>query len=251
MTLSVTYITYNAARCFADSLTSIAGLTEDIVVVDSGSSDDTRAIAGRFGARLFEREWPGFGAQRQFAIEQAHHDWVLVLDADEILLPPAIAAIEAALSQKRLPAAFVLPRHNFFHGKRIRFGDWGHDRVLRLVDRRCGKFSDDEVHERWLTPGHTSRLDAPIGHYSFENYKAMLAKLDQYSDLNAQRMLARGRSIGNHDPLLHAMAAFFKGYILRLGFLDGTEGAGIALTTALGSFMKYGKALELQRTMRS
>ncbi len=249
--LSVAYITFNAARCFADSLASIAGLTDDIVVVDSGSTDDTLAIAAHFGARAQVRDWPGFGSQKQFAVEQARHGWVLVLDADEVLLPPAVATIKQALISDDLPAGFLLPRYNFFHGKRIRFGDWGKDRVLRLVDPRHGRFSNDAVHEHWITDGPVRRLNAPIGHYSYENYKAMLVKLDRYSDLNARSLLARGRAVGRHEPMLHALAAFLKGYVLRLGFLDGSDGAGIALTTALGSFMKYAKALELRQASPS
>ncbi|MHB8427724.1 MAG: glycosyltransferase family 2 protein [Acidiferrobacterales bacterium] len=246
--LSVAYITHNASRCFADSLASISNLADDIVVVDSGSTDDTLAIATRFSARVHVRDWPGFGPQKQFAVEQADHDWVLVLDADEVLLPPAAMVIKQVLATDELPAGFFLPRFNFFHGRRIRFGDWGKDNVLRLVDRRRGQFSDDVVHERWVAGGPVRRLNAPIGHYSFENYKAMLGKLDRYSDLNARSLLARGHSIGRHEPMVHALAAFLKGYVLRLGFLDGTDGAGIALTTALGSFMKYAKALELQQS---
>jgi glycosyltransferase involved in cell wall biosynthesis len=247
MDLSVTYITYNAARCFAESLASVADLTDDVVVVDSGSRDNTCEIAARFGARLFKRDWPGFGPQKQYAIEQSRNDWILVLDADEILSTSAIAHIKKALSESNLPAGYILPRHNFFHGKRIRFGDWGNDKVLRLVDRRQGRFSDDIVHERWLINGQIKRVNAPICHYSFENYKAMLAKLDQYSDLNARKLLERNRIVGSHEPLLHAIAAFIKCYVLRLGFLDGGDGAGIALVTALGSFLKYAKAIELQQ----
>ncbi|MFZ5659621.1 MAG: glycosyltransferase family 2 protein [Pseudomonadota bacterium] len=244
--LTVVYITRNAARCLRQSLASAKALAADLVLVDSGSTDETLNIAQDFGARIFQREWPGFGPQKQFAVEQARHDWVLVLDADEVLLPEAVPAIRAALAKERLPAGFRLPRRNFFHGKPIRFGDWGRDRVLRLVDRRQGRFSADAVHERWETAGPVADLHAPLAHYSFENYKAMLAKLDQYSDLNAAKLVARGRRVRPHEPLAHAMAAFFKGYVLRLGFLDGSEGAGIALTTALGSFMKYAKALEMQ-----
>ncbi|MHB8256385.1 MAG: glycosyltransferase family 2 protein [Acidiferrobacterales bacterium] len=245
--LSVVYITCNAARCFDESLKSVTGLTDDIVVIDSGSTDDTLAIAARHGARIVVRDWRGFGPQKQFAVEHANHDWVLILDADEILLSPAVISIRNALTAATLPAGFTLRRHNFFHGKRIRFGDWGKDEVLRLVDRRRGRFSNDAVHERWLTDGSVCRLSAAIGHHSFESYKAMLAKLDLYSDLNARGLMARGRTISRYDPPLHALAAFLKGYVFRLGFLDGSDGVGIALATALGSFMKYAKALELRQ----
>lgn len=244
--LSIVYITLNAMRCLPQSLASLDGLSDDLVVVDAGSSDDTMATAQRFGARTFHQDWRGFGLQKQFAVEQTRHDWVLILDADEVLLPQAKTAIRRVLDADAHPAAFSLPRHNYLHGKRIRHGDWGGDRVLRLVDRRRGAFTPDMVHERWVAQGPVAFLDAPLAHYSFENYKAMLAKLDQYSDLTAEKLAAQGRRVRAHEPMSHALMAFLKGYIFRLGFLDGTEGAAIALTSALGSFMKYAKALELQ-----
>ncbi len=248
--LSVVYITLNAERLLQESLESICTLTDDLVIVDAGSTDETLRIAENFGARIFRRPWPGFGLQKQFAVEQARHDWVLILDADEVLIPASIHSLKLALSTPALPAGFLLPRHNYLHGKRIRFGDWSRDRVLRLVDRCQGQFSQNKIHERWLTDGPVRLLDAPIAHYSFPDYKSMLAKLDQYSDLNAQQLLDRGAHIKATAPMSHTLAAFFRGYIFRLGFLDGTEGAAIALTTALGSFMKYAKALELQQTQR-
>ncbi len=248
--LSVVYITLNAARLLRESLESVRTLTDDLVIVDAGSTDETLNIAESFGARIFRRPWPGFGLQKQFAVEQARHDWVLILDADEVLVTDSIPLLKQALSTPALPAGFILPRHNYLHGKRIHFGDWSRDRVLRLVDRRRGQFSPDQVHERWLTDGSARLLDAPLAHYSFPDYKSMLAKLDQYSDLNARQLLARGTHISASAPMSHALAAFVKGYIFRLGFLDGTEGAAIALTTALGSFMKYAKALELRQAQR-
>lgn len=246
--ISVAYITKDAARCFSQSLASISGLAAEVVVVDSGSTDDTCDIARRHGARVVVQAWQGFGKQKQGAVDLCTHPWVLVLDADEVLAPEAVAAIKDALRATDLPAAFSLPRHNFFHGRRIRFGDWSSDRVIRLVDRRQGRFSEDVVHEHWVSSGRVAPLYGPIRHYSFENYKAMLEKVDRYSDLNAQRLLARGQRVKSFQPLLHALGAFMRSYVLRLGILDGTDGAGIALTTALGAFMKYAKALEQQRS---
>lgn len=248
--LSVVYITLNADRLLRESLESIRTLTDDVVIVDAGSTDETLCIAASFSARIFQRPWPGFGLQKQFAVEQAQHNWVLILDADEVLTPEAIPVIRHALANPTLPAGFILPRHNYLHGKRIRYGDWGRDRVMRLVDRRQGRFSPSQVHERWVTDGPVQALNAPIDHYSYPDYKSMLAKLDQYSDLSAQQLLARDSHISASAPLIHAVAAFLKSYIFRRGFLDGTEGAAIAMTIAMGSFMKYAKALELRQAQR-
>ena len=244
LALSIVYITLNAERCLAKSLNSVAAIADDIVVVDSGSVDGTKWIAQQHGARLFEQPWLGFGRQKQNAVERAMHDWVLVLDADELLTEETGAAVSNALRGERLPAGFVLTRRNFFHGKEIRFGDWAGDRVLRLVDRRVGRFSDDEVHEKWLTNGEVHRLKEAILHYPFENYGTMLDRLARYSDLSARMLSERNIKLSAMAPVTHGLYAFIRCYVFKLGVLDGTDGFGIALVTALGSFLKYAKARE-------
>lgn len=242
--LSVVYITLDADRCLDESLNSIVPVADDIVVVDSGSTDRTRSIAQKYGARFFEQPWLGFGRQKQSAVEFARHDWVLVLDADEVLTQEAAAAVRDALHAEYLPAGFRLARRNFFHGKEIRFGDWAGDRVLRLVDRRVGRFSDDEVHEKWLATGEVLRLKGEILHYPFENYGAMLNKLERYSNLNAKKLRQCNAKLSVTAPVTHGLYAFLRCYFFRLGVLDGADGFGIALITALGSFLKYARARE-------
>lgn len=244
MKLSVVYITLNAERCLAESMDSIAAIADDVVVVDSGSSDRTSAIAREHGARFFEQSWLGFGPQKQHAVERAMHDWVLILDADEVLSGEAAEAVRDALGAEQLPAGFSLARRNFFHGREIRFGDWAGDRVLRLVDRRAGRFSDDEVHEAWLTTGEVRRLQGAIRHYPFENYGAMLNKLARYSELGARKLGQRNARPSAAAPVTHGLYAFLRCYFFRLGMFDGADGFGIALITALGSFLKYARARE-------
>ena len=242
--LSIVYITLNAERCLAESLKSIATVADDTVVVDSGSSDRTSLIAREHGARFFEQSWLGFGRQKQYAVERAMHDWVLILDADEVLTREAGEAIKDALRAEHLPAGFSLPRRNFFHGKEILFGDWAGDRILRLVDRRAGRFSDDEVHEKWLTAGEVLRLQGGILHYPFENYGAMLNKLARYSELGARKLGQRNVRPSATTAVTHGLYAFVRCYFFRLGMFDGVDGFGIALITALGSFLKYARARE-------
>lgn len=242
--LSIVYITLNAERCLAESLQSAAAIADDIVVVDSGSSDRTSAIVKEHGARFFEQSWLGFGPQKQHAVERAMHDWVLILDADEVLTREAAEAVREALQAERLPAGFSLARRNFFHGREIRFGDWAGDRVLRLVDRRAGRFSDDEVHEAWLTTGEVRRLKGAILHYPFQDYGAMLNKLARYSELGARKLGQRDARPSAAAAMTHGLYAFVRCYFFRLGMLDGVDGFGIALITALGSFLKYARARE-------
>jgi (heptosyl)LPS beta-1,4-glucosyltransferase len=223
----------------------VTPIADDIVVVDSGSTDATKSIAQANGARVFDQLWLGFGPQKQHAVDHALHDWVLIVDADEVLTKEACTAIKAALLSKKLPAGFTLNRRNFFHGKEVRFGDWAGDHVLRLVDRRVGRFSDHQVHESWLTDGQVVAIGAHMLHYPFENYGAMLAKLARYSDLNAQELLRRRGRPSAIAPATHGVAAFLRCYFLKMGVFDGSDGFGIALVTALGSFLKHAKAREI------
>ncbi|MEY2341899.1 glycosyltransferase family 2 protein [Acidithiobacillus sp. IBUN Pt1247-S3] len=246
--LSVVYVAQNAAAVLPRSLASVQGWADEIVVVDGGSSDATREIAEGFGARVIDRPWAGFAAQRQFAVEQAQQDWVLMLDSDEVLRPEGREAIQATLMAPS-QAAYRLRRCSSFHGRRIRHGDWAQDTVLRLFDRRRGRYDLTEtVHESWHCEGPVGDLGVmALDHYSYTDYAQLLGKMQQYAQLNAQKVYARGRPVAASAPMSHAMAAFLRTYLLRLGFLDGVDGAAIAWTTALGAFMKYAIAREMQQ----
>jgi len=247
--LSAVYITKDAGAHFGASLESVAPLVRDIVVVDSGSQDDTLSLAEAAGARIFHQSWPGFGAQRQFAVEQARYDWVLVIDGDEVLRPEGRARIRALLQDAPDASAYALRRQSYIGARPIRHGDWGRDWVVRLLDRRCGHYdASDLVHESWhgVDPGR--RLPGVhLDHYSFASYADMLTKLARYGQLNAEQLQRRGRRVGPWMPTSHALGAFLRSYFFKGGFLDGLDGAAIAWTTALGAFMKYAIAYERQR----
>ncbi|MCY0871386.1 MAG: glycosyltransferase family 2 protein [Acidithiobacillus caldus] len=247
--LSAVYITKDAGAHFRTSLASVVDLVEDIVVVDSGSRDDTLTLAEAAGARIYQRPWPGFGAQRQYAVEQAKTDWVLVIDGDEVLRPEGCARIRALFERPLEAAAYALRRRSYIGRRAIRHGDWGEDWVLRLLDRRRGHYdAGDLVHESWRCAAPGQRLPGlHLDHYTFASYADMLTKLARYGRLNAEQLYRRGRPIGSRMAMNHAVAAFLRSYVLRLGFLDGVDGAAIAWTTALGSFMKYAIAYEMQR----
>ncbi|MHB1736284.1 MAG: glycosyltransferase family 2 protein [Acidithiobacillus sp.] len=247
--LSVVYVTKNAGRHFGRSLASVANIADELLVVDSGSQDNTLMVARNAGARIIERSWPGFAAQRQFAVAAAENPWILMMDADEILTDTAAKAIRNAILIREPAgvAGYRLERRSFFHGKEICHGDWAHDQVLRLFDRRCGAYGENLVHEAWETHGTIARIPGcALYHYSYANYGELLDKLRRYATLNAQQVHQRGKALHAYMPMTHALAAFWRGYFWRLGFLDGVEGAAIAWTTALGAFMKYAMALELR-----
>lgn len=245
--LSVVYITLNADKYLEKSLNSIKNIAQEILIVDCGSVDQTLAIAQKLEVKVISRAWQGFAVQRQLAVDSASHDWILVLDADEVLTESGVQVIVGALSSISDVAAYSLRRLSIFHDKKILHGDWGYDRVLRLFDRRQGKYTNSMVHECWETKGDKKALPGiSILHYSYADYAELLGKMKQYAILGAQQLRHRRKVLRAHMPMTHAIAAFTRSYFLRLGMLDGVEGAAIAWTTALGAFMKYAIALEMQ-----
>lgn len=243
--LSIVYITLNAEKYLQESLLASQRLSNDLLIVDSGSTDDTLAIASELGVNIIQQDWLGFSAQKQLAIDSAKYDWVLFLDADEVLTNEAIDEIKQILSQKDLPAAFSLPRQNFFQGKWIKHGSWWPDRVTRLINRKKGRMRPVNVHECWETSEKVLKINSPIKHYSYDSYSELIQKADKYSSLAAQEKFDSGQNCSKWAPLTHAISAFIRLFIFKQGFRDGIEGAAIAYTTALASFMKYAKLQEL------
>jgi len=237
--LSAVLITRNAATQLPACLASVA-FCDDIVVVDSGSSDDTVAIARALGARVVPQDWLGFGPQKQFAVAQANHDWVLCLDADERVSDELRASIEAVLAAPT-HQAYRFPRCNRFMGRNLRHGEGYPDWSLRLFDRRQAHWSDDAVHEKVLTDATVGELRGDMLHDSAETLATYLAKQDRYTTLAAEEALARGKRATWLHPLLSPLIRFVKFYVVRLGFLDGIPGLMHILIGCRNSHMKYAK----------
>jgi glycosyltransferase involved in cell wall biosynthesis len=242
--LSVAIITKNEEERLPACLASVA-FADDIVVVDSGSTDTTAEIAREFGCRFFVEEWKGFGPQKNSALEKCRHEWVLLLDADERVTEEAREAIVKTL-RGPVAAAYRLNMKHYFHGKWIRHSGYWPDPHIKLVDRTRGGFHG-VIHEKWVTEGPVGDLDASLEHYGFADYSDMLKTLDEYSTIISRELFAAGRRVSVLSPLSHGLGMFFKIYLLELGMLDGMDGLVIALTKAGGSFFKYAKLLELSR----
>ena len=242
--LSVAIITKNEEERLPACLASVS-FADDIVVVDSGSTDTTVQIAKEFGCRVFVEEWKGFGPQKNSAVDKCRHEWVLLLDADERATE---AAREAIVKTLRGPAAaaYRLNMKHYFHGKWIRHSGYWPDPHIKLVNRNRGRFHG-AIHEKWVTEGPVQGLDASLEHYGFSNYADMLRTLDEYSTIISREMFAAGRRANVLTPLSHGLGMFLKIYFLERGLLDGMDGLVIALTKAGGSFFKYAKLLELRR----
>jgi glycosyltransferase involved in cell wall biosynthesis len=237
--LSAVLITCNAASQLPACLSALA-FCDEIVVVDSGSSDATIDIARQYGARVVGQEWLGFGPQKQFAVAQARNDWVLCVDADERVSEALRADIVAALAAPGFHA-YRFPRCNRFMGRYLRHGEGYPDWSLRLFDRRQARWSDDLVHEKVVTAAAVGGLEGDLLHDSAETLAHYLAKQDRYTTLAAQEALARGKRATLAHLLLSPLVRFVKFYIVRLGFLDGLPGLVHILVGCRNSYMKYEK----------
>jgi len=245
MPLSVAIITRNAASQLEGCLASVA-FAEEVVVVDSGSTDGTVELAARRGARVIPKEWLGFGPQKQFAVDAAKHDWVLCLDADEALSPELREAIVAEL---KAPRGFVyaMARRNRFLGRWLRHGEGYPDWSVRLFHRRHARWGNETVHEKVSTQLPVLRLRGDLLHDSAESLEKYLDKQNRYTSLQAESMRAAGRRASVLQLVLSPLLRFIKFYVLQLGFLDGIPGLVHITIGCMNSFNKYAKLKALER----
>ncbi len=244
--LSVAIITKNEGSKLADCLKS-ASRADEIVIVDSGSTDDTIDIAGRFGCKIFAEPWKGYGPQKQIAIDRCSHEWVLILDADERVPESTWSAIEEALSTCSSEVdAFSFPRKNYFGGKWLRHGYEWPDRGIRLIRKSTCRITG-KVHED-VAARHVVKLFAPLIHEKNYAMNEYLVKLNSYSTLLAEKNLQAnpGKRSGVGKAFFSFLAHFCRSYFLKKGFLDGSGGFIVSFTEALHSFYKHIKILELQ-----
>jgi len=243
--LSVAIITLNAVSQLEDCLKS-AHFADEIVVVDSGSTDGTPALAERHGARVIAQDWLGFGRQKQFAVEAASHDWVLCLDADERVSPELRASIDIALHSPAT-GAFRFPRCNRFLGRYLRYGEGYPDWSLRLFDRRQARWSDDAVHEKVVTQSAIGTLKGDLLHDSAESLAAYLAKQNRYTTLAAEMAVAAGKRASFGRIACSPIVRFIKFYLIRQGFRDGLPGLIHIAIGCFNSMMKYAKMVECHK----
>lgn len=250
-TLSVILITRNEETNLRDCLASLGGLAQQVVVVDTASADGTIAIAQEFGATIAQpADWPGFGPQKNRALDLATGDWVLSLDADERLTPELRAEIAVVLANPGNTSCFAIPRLSWYCGRFIRHSGWNPDYVDRLFQRGTARFSDDLVHERLIPSGSVVKLKNHMLHYSFMNYSQVLQKIDRYSSASAEQAFAKGKRSSPLAAAGHGAWSFFRTYVIRLGFLDGPQGFSLALANAQGSYYRYMKICELTKAAK-
>jgi len=245
--LSLIVITKNEEAAIARCLRS-ASFADEIVIVDQGSTDKTAEIARGLGARVIvASDWPGFGPQKNRALDAATGDWVLSLDADEWIEPPLAAEITAILTNPYAAHGYEIPRRSRFCGRVVHFGDWKNDRVLRLFRRAYARFSDDKVHERVIVNGRIARLSSWLEHDSITDHADAAAKVDRYATAAAEQLAAEGKTSSVTKAAFRGWIAFLRGYIFRLGFLDGGTGLGVANYNRRYTREKWAKLARLKR----
>jgi (heptosyl)LPS beta-1,4-glucosyltransferase len=244
--LTVTVITLNESRHIDAALDSVSW-ADEIVVIDSGSTDDTVDRARRRGARVEVRSWPGYGTQKNYAASVASHDWILSLDADERVTPSLAADIRRLLSETPLHRGYRIPRMTWYLGRWIRSTDWYPDHQLRLYDRRFGRWSERRVHESVTLDGTPGVLAHDLEHYAYRDVSHHLATIDRYTTLAADEWHAQGRRASALAAVLHPMAAFLRNYVLRGGIRDGEAGLLISILNSYYVFLKQLKLWERQQ----
>lgn len=247
--LSVTIITLNAAATLRQCMESVAW-ADEIIVVDSGSTDATLAIAGECAARVIPNNWPGYGAQKNFAVTQASHDWVLSLDADEWLSPELAQSIRALMNAPPPHHAYACKRCNRFMGRWLRHGEGYPDVILRLFDRRHAVWSTDVIHEHVVCATPIGSLNGDLMHESEAGLAAYLAKQNRYTSLQAAVLHQRGQRASLLQLIFSPLLRFVKFYVIRRGFMDGVPGLVHILIGCFNSFIKYAKLREIGKTSR-
>ncbi|WP_082522101.1 glycosyltransferase family 2 protein [Ramlibacter sp. Leaf400] len=247
-TLSVILIARNESRNIAECVRA-AAFADEVIVLDSGSTDDTVDLARAAGAKVsVAADWQGFGVQKNRALALATGDWVLSIDADERITPQLRQRIEQAIASPAGHLAFAVNRRSSFCGQYMHHSGWSPDWVVRLFRREAGRFSNDLVHERVMVDGPVGRLAGELLHESMRDLESSLDKLDRYSTAGARDLQRRGKRGSLAKALGHGLWAFFRTYVLRRGFLDGSLGFVLAVSVAEGTYYRYLKLWLLQRS---
>lgn len=251
-TLSVAMIVKNEAQDLAACLESVQGWVDEIVILDSGSSDDTEQIARRFGAKFYQNtDWQGFGKQRQRAQQYVTSDYVLWLDADERVTTELKASILQAVEKAEKNTVYQLPRLSEVFGRQIRHSGWYPDYVVRLYPTALAHYGDELVHEKVHYPSGTrvAKLQGDLLHFTYKDIHHYLTKSANYAKAWAMQRAAKGKKAGIGQGIGHALGCFIKMYLLKAGFLDGKQGLLLAILSAHSTFVKYADLWDRTRKM--
>jgi glycosyltransferase involved in cell wall biosynthesis len=243
--VSVTIVVLNEEKNIERCLGSV-DWADEILVVDTGSTDGTVNICKAHGCRLVETEWLGFGPTKALAVDSASHEWILSVDADEEVSPELRSSIREVLGDPEF-AGYRIRRTSFYLNTRIRHSGWNRDYPLRLFSRAYGNFNRKLVHESVQLNGGTGQIEDPLIHYTYPTVESHIRKLNRYAELGAQELFDAGKTSSVTSAVMRGLAKFIKMYFVRMGFLDGKVGLVLAENSAFGVYLKYLKLWEKQR----
>ena len=247
MKLSVGLIVNNEERILGKTLDAIKDLADEIIIIDSGSTDSTIEIAKSKGAKVFLEEWKGFGPQKNSVIEKCSGEWILLIDADEVVSFKLKEKIKEII-EKNENKVYEINRCSVCFGKELKYGGWSNQYATRLWKKGSVKVSDNLVHEEFLTELPKEKIKEKIYHYTYLTLSDYIARFDRYTTLGAKEYLKRGKKSSFFNIVINPFFKFIRMYIFRLGFLDGLEGLIIAIFSGMYTMTKYFKLRELERT---
>lgn len=253
MKLSVAIMTFNEEKNLARTLKSISELADEIIIVDSGSTDSTKKIAESFNANFFLESWKGYGAQRNSCLEKCKGEWILNIDADEEISPPLFKKIKDILFNENFSknhlenSVYEINRSSICFGKKLNHGGWSGNYAIRLFKKNSGKFNTNIVHEEFETNFKISKLREEIFHYSYNDLQDYFSRFNRYTTEGALDYFEKNKKFSIFQITLNPLYKFIRMYFFRLGFLDGIEGFVIAVTSSLYTLVKYFKLREIYK----
>ncbi|MDP8232167.1 MAG: glycosyltransferase family 2 protein, partial [Candidatus Zophobacter franzmannii] len=224
---------------------------DERVILDTGSTDRTMQIAKEFGAKLYQSEWLGFGKCKQIAVDKCENEWILSLDADEVLSPNLSIEIKRLIASDKSLNGYRIHRTSFYLGRKIKHCGWNRDYTLRLFRKSQGSFNQKSVHESVQIKGEIGFIKQPMLHYTYPTIDSHLEKMKFYSTLSSQELYKKGRTSSLLGASLRSGWKFFQMYFLKTGFLDGKEGFILCKNSGMGIFWKYTKLWELNKNDNS
>ncbi len=248
MKLSVGIITFNEEKILGKTLESVKNIADEIIIVDSNSTDSTVEIAKNYGAKVFTEGWKGFGPQKNSVLEKCNGEWILLIDADEVLSEELIVKLKGIVNLESSDyQVYEINRCSVCFGKELKYGGWSNQYATRLWKNGAGILNNNLVHERFESEYPKGKIKEKIYHYSYLTFSDYILRFDKYTTLGAEEYLKKGKKSNLFNILINPIFKFIRMYILRLGFLDGLEGLIIAIFSAMYTMTKYFKLRELEK----
>ncbi len=246
MAISGLVITYNEEKYIGKCIDALFKICDEVIVIDSLSTDDTFKIAEEKGAKVISQAFLGDGPQRIFGLSFCKNDWILNLDADEILAEDAINFILSGQYKNQIYDVYAFSLYNYLGDKLINFAGWYPDKTSRFFNKKTASPSKDRVHQK-VSGNNKIHIKVHIHHYAWDNFDQLISKKNLYSTWHAQQLYDQGKRINAFKPLLNGAVAFFRCYFFKKGIFNGIDGLSMSLIQSFFTYMKYAKLLKLQR----